>query len=315
MKDKAMKLWVVLVGGGACGEYQAGVIKKIEDQGWLPFIDGIVGTSVGGLNGSILAKGIADGVGAKYLETCWLKDVLRDEDVFVPAIPDSGWQMLNPITGVRVANMARRFVFDEAALDSAPLHKLIDRYMGKTTTFDVFEKTGIQLYARAYNYEAGCVHTLEDQLADISKATSAIEGAFKPWKGYGDGGVGDNAPIMVAVKHGATHVIVIYTGPETIAPKNDPVRLNDSTPTPKKTTGLKNILNVAGHLTSSNEDLVWEACQNTPGVEFAHVYSSTDNGSFLDFKKRGLWKKGYEEGGGQLIMQLQVRNWPLPNLG
>jgi NTE family protein len=48
-----MRIVLVLQGGGALGAYQAGVYQALEEHGFIP--DWIAGTSIGAINGAIIA--------------------------------------------------------------------------------------------------------------------------------------------------------------------------------------------------------------------------------------------------------------------
>ena len=51
---KEVKIGLVLAGGGAKGAYQSGVVKYLAEIDFAPHI--IAGTSIGALNGAILAS-------------------------------------------------------------------------------------------------------------------------------------------------------------------------------------------------------------------------------------------------------------------
>ena len=50
------KLGLMLGGGGAKGGYQLGVIKALQEEKLLDNIDCIAGTSIGAINGLLLAS-------------------------------------------------------------------------------------------------------------------------------------------------------------------------------------------------------------------------------------------------------------------
>jgi predicted acylesterase/phospholipase RssA len=294
-----MKLGLVLVGGGACGEFQAGALYSLWHAGIIDRAEIIVGTSVGGLNACILAKGLLMGHGAEELKTQWAK-ITKNSDVFTPDISGAWWRNAFTYLGI-----AKDFFTGPAAFDNAPLRKRVNEALGESYTDDL---KGKQIAVRAYHYGSGCVHTLQGRLQDMALCTSAIEGVFPAHLGYGDGGAGDNAPIDTAIELGATHVLIIYCGPEGVFDGVKIRRVEKSTPNPPQTTGLKNVLTVAQHITQANEDLVWNAAQAHDGVDFIHVFPNEDTGNFLDFKKRGLWELG-EEYGMQAVLQMQSMGW------
>ena len=63
------KIGLVLSGGGAKGAYQVGVVKALLEKNVA--MDCIAGTSIGALNGSILASAPDLTVGFERLEKVW----------------------------------------------------------------------------------------------------------------------------------------------------------------------------------------------------------------------------------------------------
>lgn len=289
----ANKRWLVLVGGGGCGRWQGGAISALDRAGLLDGLSGIVGTSVGGLNACVLAAGFYHAVASSAVKAAWQR-IQKDEDVYKPSVIDitkNPW--LNSFT---ILGMAKNTIWGSGALDRTPLENLTKDILENLTTADIFAKTGINLITRAYNYEKGQVHSLQGSLRDMALATSAIEGAFPSWQGYGDGGAGDNAPIDTALNFGAKQIIVVYCGPDKPAPMHEPVLLG---PVDKQThsTGLSNLLAVANKISQSNEDLVAQIAEKAmaDGVQLIECYPPSDTGNFLDFTERGLWARGFSE--------------------
>ena len=285
--------WLVLVGGGACGRWQGGALEALYRAGLLNDLSGIVGTSVGGLNACVLAAGLAQAQGIDLLKSTWAA-IQKDEDIYRPSVvgvaASPWWNVLS------ILGLARSFVWGPGALDRSALETLCAKVFGELTTNDIKGKTGLVLMTRAYNYEEGLVHTLQGRLQDMALATSAIEGAFPSWQGYGDGGAGDNAPIDAALALGAEQILVVYTGPDRPAPLRGPIFLG-KVGAQTHTTGLANIEDVAAHITMANEDLVDQEAQAAiaRGVSVIGCYPLTDTGNFLDFRERGLWERGVAE--------------------
>lgn len=55
MKEAKIKIGLVLAGGDAKGAYQSGLVKYLAEIDFAPLM--IAGTSIGALNGAILASG------------------------------------------------------------------------------------------------------------------------------------------------------------------------------------------------------------------------------------------------------------------
>jgi len=63
--ENQKRLGLVLEGGGARGAYQAGVLKALFEAGYK--FDGVAGTSVGALNGVMVAQNRFEGVKSTLL--------------------------------------------------------------------------------------------------------------------------------------------------------------------------------------------------------------------------------------------------------
>ena len=283
--------YLVLVGGGACGEYQAGAIHTLHQNGALKGLAGIVGTSVGALNGCAYAASLVAQNGAEGLKTAWAS-ITRTTDVYTPPLPPTALTILDPRNCY--SNAIRRFVFGQSFCDVSGLNRIVKQMVGNIDTVRVGIDLDIDLHTRAFNYVSGEVETLGGRLEpallyDMALASSAIEGLFPPHNGYGDGSVMDNAPIDVALDNGADEIIVVYCKP-------------DSNPTDNSqkgsVSGLRRALRAIERGISDNEEMVWARCQEIAkqrAVKFIHIYPSKDTGSFLDFNKRGLWEMGVSE--------------------
>ena len=287
-----MNKWLVLVGGGACGEWSAGAVSALWDAGVLNDLTGIVGTSVGGLNACALAHGIAQKRGYAVLKEAWDR-IQNDECIYTPSIKN-----MNASHPFNLLSAGKNFMWGTGLFSTDPLRALAKDIFGNVTSKDIEQACGLKLLVRAFNYEAGVVHSLNGKLFDMAIATSAIEGAFPSHLGYGDGGAGDNCPIDVALNYGADQIVVIYTGPEMPEPLREPIWLDcDNRGDAKRYTGLEAVKEVAEHLVGANEDLIDQAAQRAiaQGVQIVDCYPAAPTGDVLDFTKRGLWERGHDE--------------------
>lgn len=277
-----------LVGGGACGEWQAGALRVLDTGYGAGDVKLIAGTSVGALNGCLYAVGLMKGVGSDLLFQAW-NEIQRTEDVYTPALPPTPAKLMNPLYPSYM-NGLRRFVFGPGFCDVTPLQRLVKKYLGDVTAQDVFEKTGVSIFVRAFNYQTGEVETLggATSLYDMAMASSAIEGIFPAHNiggvDYGDGGLLDNAPMDVLIELGADDIHIIYCAPEKGISEERP------------TTGFSRTLRALGRAIEEHEERVWEECQKKIGVTWHHHYAESSTGSFLDFSKRGLFLRGIREG-------------------
>ena len=211
------KIGLVLEGGGVKGAYQVGALRAIEEYG-IHF-DGVVGTSIGAVNGALYLEG-----GYKKMYDMW-KTI--DTDTIFPV----DMQYLKNIK--------------EKEID---LNTLV--YVGKMalTVREILKKTHAQCSAflaehvseadlRKSPLDYGCVaYDLSDrkpvevmkedvkdgELVDYIIASATFPGlpAKKiEHKKFIDGGVWDNMPVNLIARHGYKKILVIRTNLEEKQPK------------------------------------------------------------------------------------------------
>lgn len=303
-----MKRWLVLCGGGGCGRWQAGALDALNQAGLLYGLAGIVGTSVGGLNGCTLAVGLAQGKGVEVLKDAW-NQIRQDTDVYAPSLTAVvANPAMHPLDDM---GLAKGFLMGPAACSTDALAALVTKILGGWDTDKIISLGGFDLCVRALNYGAQRGDTLRGDLAAMALATSAIEGIFPRRWGYGDGGAVDNEPLDVALNAGADQVLVVYCGPEdpVAAPRPATVLRVSDTP-PAQSTGLKDALGVLGAITAMNEDLVDQAAgrAEAAGAQVVHCFPPSSTGSALDFSPRGLYERGQKEAA-LAITQAKALGW------
>ncbi len=159
----------VLGGGASFGAAQVGTVRALEEAGVHP--DLVVGTSVGALNGAVLASN--PGAAGQALEDAWLP--MRRRDVF-PGNPFGlVWRLGH--TGTH-------------AMESEGLQALLARVVRAST----FEDLVLPLAVVAVDLGAGCEVVLDEgPLVPALLASAAIPGVFEPVRTGGrhlvDGGV------------------------------------------------------------------------------------------------------------------------------
>lgn len=179
----------VLSGGGAIGSAQVGHLLVLRELGIVP--DVIVGTSVGAINGAVIAADPADG--ATRLFDIWAS--IRREDVF----PLPPWHLLTSF---------RRGI--AGVLPVGGLVTLVTGNLGVTN----LEELAIPLHVIATNAVSGeLVDLAEGALVDALLASSAVPGLFPPHSVGGltlmDGGLVANVPVEHAMDLGARSAIVM----------------------------------------------------------------------------------------------------------
>ena len=195
---------LVLGGGGARGSYEMGVWKALIDLG--EEIDIVTGTSIGAVNGALIAQGdykqasklwtefdVGKMLGVDgYKEKGLREKVLISIKTAVKEIPEGGFGL--DATEFRTA--LSQLIDEKRVRESSVIYGLVTVELDH---LEPVEKT---------------IHEIPDgQLIDYIMASSAIAPALKPYeidgKRYIDGAYYDNVPLELAQKQGATKFIVV----------------------------------------------------------------------------------------------------------
>jgi NTE family protein len=192
---------LVLPGGGGRGAYQVGVAKALLEKG-IEF-DFAFGTSIGGLNATLIAQG-----GLDQLIDMWSH--IRARDIFhLPSASMIGRLVLGHKLGL---------------LDNSPLEEILRR----ETDLQKLKasKTKVGLCATDLCSLETRLFTIDEimstnELIDVLMATSAIPMAFPPRhiRGHGlwiDGGLVRNTPMETAIHMGADEIFMVLLHPESI---------------------------------------------------------------------------------------------------
>jgi NTE family protein len=181
----------VLSGGGARGAAQAGALAVLLHAGIAPA--GIVGCSVGALNGAFLA---ADPSAARADDLAERWTSLRRGDVF-------GGSRLATVRNV----VARR----PALFSSDPLRRLVTQWL----PVDTFDDLAVPLRVVTTSLTSGrAVYHARGPLTEVLLASAALPGLFPPvhlpagggTEQHVDGGVTDLVPVAGAVDLAPTDV-------------------------------------------------------------------------------------------------------------
>ncbi|TGK86881.1 patatin-like phospholipase family protein [Leptospira noumeaensis] len=189
----AKKRALVLSGGGARGAYQAGVLRYLEEIHWKPDI--ICGTSVGAIN----ACAIGSGMNSSRLSELWLR--LNQKNIMRYSV----WNMLK--------GLFRRKYYP--LVETYPLKKFIHENMD----FTALNESKTKVIISAVNILTSELKFFENPSLRIEHilASSAIPMIF-PWQvidgePYWDGGVMANTPILPALTHEASEIVVVLLSP------------------------------------------------------------------------------------------------------
>ncbi|MDB9468660.1 patatin-like phospholipase family protein [Dolichospermum circinale] len=231
MKETKIKIGLVLAGGGAKGAYQSGVVKYLAEIDFAPHI--IAGTSIGALNGAILASGTSFKQSSYRLWQLWRE--LGEANMI-------NWQLVKyPLQSL--AQYLHLSQEGASFCDPNPLDKFL-RYAINPQQLRKGIELWVAVFPSAHNflpssYKAGqIVPTIgnvitsfigqpaeyihvqsaksDEEIYQTLLASAAIPLAFKSRKvddkHYVDGWLGDNVPLQALANRGCTHAIVIHLG-------------------------------------------------------------------------------------------------------
>lgn len=182
----------VLGGGGSWGALQVGMLQALARSDLSP--DLIVGTSVGSLNGAVIAWDPTAGAG--LLGKRWPSVTRAD------VLPGS-W-----IRSLRTLQETKAWIHD-----SQPLAEFLMALLPART----FEDLRVPFVAVATDFTTGTLVELDcGDLPSALVASSAIPGIF-PWvqrdgRRLVDGGLVATVPISVAIRRGARSLVVLDCG-------------------------------------------------------------------------------------------------------
>ena len=182
----------VLGGGASFGAVQVGMLQALAEAGLRP--DLVVGTSVGSVNGALLAED--PGGAANRLSHLWLQ--ISREDVF----PGRAVQR------VRTWHQHRTYLVPSDGLEAV---------LARVLSAERFEELSLPFAATATELVSGrVVHIESGPLRPAVLASAAIPGFYPPVRIDGrelvDGGVVSNVPVDHALRMGARSIVVLDCG-------------------------------------------------------------------------------------------------------
>ena len=180
----------VLGGGGSLGAVQVGMLQALAEHDVVP--DLVVGTSVGSLNGVVVA--LDPRSAANRLSHIWPR--IRRQLVFPGG----------PLAQVRTLQQGRTHLFPNTGLEA-----LLTGYLGAGITF---EELSLPFGAVAMDVATGGPHVIRDgRVVPALLASAAIPGIFPSVTVDGhqlfDGGLVANVPVTQAVAMGARSLVVL----------------------------------------------------------------------------------------------------------
>jgi len=184
---------VVLGGGGMLGAVQVGMVRALEQAGIRP--DVVLGTSVGAINGAVLAAA-PPGQAAERLDELW-----RSPDA--SAVFGSG-------TVARLRELART---GTAVHSPQPLRAALAAQLGAS----LIEDLPVRFQCCAARIEDAAEHWFDrGPVVEAVLASAAVPGLLPPvqldGQHYLDGGLVNSIPLGRAVELGARQVFVLQVG-------------------------------------------------------------------------------------------------------
>jgi NTE family protein len=193
MPQRDHKVAWVLGGGGFRGAAEVGMARALADHGVQP--DLIVGTSIGSLNGAVLASAAIE-QSVPVLTEMWTH--LRASSVFGESLYKRARHLLNHWTHFH---------------SNEPLRKLVEQWV----PYVRLEDAHVTVQTCAACIETSSEHWFTDgPVVDAVLASCALPGVWPPvaihGRHYIDGGVVNSIPVSRAIELGATEVYVLHVG-------------------------------------------------------------------------------------------------------
>ena len=204
-----MDCGIVLEGGGSRGAYHMGAVKAILEKGYN--ITGIAGTSIGAVNGAMIAQGDFE-VAYKVWETIKY-DTLFDID------EKKLMHALNKNLNFNIVKyMSRKFteMVKHGGIDTQKMRKFLDEHIDEDKVRNSNIKFGLVTYSLTDKkpFELFVEDIPKGMLKDYIMASSTLPG-FKQEplenKYYIDGGVYNNCPLNMLVDNDFKDIFVVRT--------------------------------------------------------------------------------------------------------
>lgn len=207
------QLGLVLDGGGARGAYQIGALKALEEKGY--HFDGVVGTSIGALNGAILCQNGLP-LAQKIWEQLDYKHVFAFDEAFYENYEALRHMDIKRVSFQTLASGLKKIIKD-GGLDNEPMKQLVHHHIDE----GLIRNSGIEFGLVTVNVSDLKAEEIfiEDipagMLGDYILASAYVP-VFKKstfiGKSFLDGGFYDNSPVNMLLKKGYKKIVVIKLG-------------------------------------------------------------------------------------------------------
>lgn len=200
-----MSFGLVLGGGGTRGSYHIGAYRALTELSKEPSL--IVGTSIGAINGAVIAQGDFD-ILTKLWENIALENVLK--------IPEGLRRSVNLFDIKNMPELIRE-VYLKKGIDTTPLKKLIESVVDEKKLKESETDFALVTVSVSDKKEVvmGKAEIPDGKLSDYLLASACFPG-LKPVKigtsVFIDGGVLNNIPINILAKKDIDDIAVIDVG-------------------------------------------------------------------------------------------------------
>lgn len=206
---------IVLAGGGCKGVYQIGAWKAMRELGLS--IDCAVGTSVGAMNGALIALDRYEGAVELWKTMSIEKGFQLPEPLHVP---DNLFTLKN-------ADVILKALIQNHGLDISPLRRALEKLIDEEelrespvefglVTFEVHTRRGKELYKDRIP---------QGYMMDYIMASAAYPGLKRPeinGASFMDGGVYENLPVKMLLRRHPDNVVVVNIGDTSLPVDLDP---------------------------------------------------------------------------------------------
>lgn len=205
-----MDCGIVLEGGGARGAYHIGAVKAILEKGYN--ITGVTGTSIGSVNGAMIAQGDFDTAYTLWQNIKYTTLFDLDENKLELALKKN-------INLDVVKYISRKFsqMVKAGGVDTKRMRAFLEEYIDEDKLRNSNIKYGLVTYSLTEKkpYELFTEDIPKGMLIDYIMASSRLPG-FKQEpvgeKFFIDGGVYNNCPINMLADNGFKNIFAIRTG-------------------------------------------------------------------------------------------------------
>jgi Predicted esterase of the alpha-beta hydrolase superfamily len=203
------KLALALEGGGAKGAYHMGVVKACREAGHI--FDAIAGTSIGALNGAVIAQGDFES-GYQVWERLDARSIFDISDEEYRLLMR---RKLDTAALRHLAARTRKLIADRG-MDTRKMRRLIESLIDESrlraaavdfglVTVSLSDRAPLELYKEDIP---------QGRVVDYLMASASFPGfqmTFIDDKAFIDGGLYDNCPINMLARKGYTRIVAVRT--------------------------------------------------------------------------------------------------------